>query len=1213
MKDRADVLAFMRGELVGPAASFRPPIVVQFADGVCEDEVPRRSGGLAWRPSAGESLQEVLFFNRESPQRKYGAGVLYPSGAHSAPDVTALEATDTSGVDIEDETGDNGLEVESGESLGGSAEAPDDDFEVTSPDIRRPSSMGLSFCAVLPPGAELELTLPQERRFSWQHDAQDSCPVNGVYEQCFRDVKEEGRPSRRDAIWRRRPAVPPEARVRIGAAALVAGQVARRSIPAATGCHTQMVIEVYPRQLRGRSDALLLTVVLKNASMPSAMGGSTVSLMLFQAHLDVSLKNGAFLPYPESERRFTELDDDEQTLKLLYRESQTWAIGHGCAAGWEAAPGETPKMLFTDVMPTVETPSMTPDVTTASGVPIKLRMRELAMLDDNGAGPAWDALELVAREYREWVGKRRARELSGVPAPMRAIADKHLARCDACLERIERGIALLRTDAATRRAFRLTNRAMLLQQISMKVLKRRPLNCDDRTRLAFPVGASVSPRNIYDGGTEGGRVGVWRAFQIAFLLMQLDGMSSQSSADREVVDLIWFPTGGGKTEAYLAVMAFYMFHQRLSEEAAGAAHADGTNVLMRYTLRMLTTQQFQRAASLISAMEYMRRFPEWHGEGAMHGGRFAVGLWIGREGTPNNEEGAREAYRAYERGEGEGNPFVLTDCPWCRAEIGGVVKQRGRKERALAGMAPEGRLLCSDARCAFGQRTRDSWLPVEVVDSHIYATRPSLIIATADKFAMLAYEPRAGAIFGLDVPDGEMVRTHRPPGLIVQDELHLIAGPLGTLYGLYEGVIEALCSSTEGGRVLAPKLIASTATIRGAEDQVKALYARITPEGKANLQLFPAPALTMGDSFFGRYAREEDGTLAHGRLYVGVHASGYGSILTAQVRAYAAVLAKAADLPPEVEHRDPWWTLVSFYNSLRELGGAKTLFDSDIRSRLKFLQNREGVEEGNRRRLRPAEELTSRLKQSEIVRMMDQLATEYAPGAQVAVDACLASSIIEVGVDIDRLSLMGVVGQPKTTAQYIQVTGRVGRRWEDRPGLILMIYSPARSRDRSHFEQFHSYHRRLYERVEPTSATPFAPSAVARALAGAMIVWARQCAPRSHKPFWSDCRGPLEHVFRMLEQRCAVVQRPEDTPRSRSEMRRVFERLERSFAAEPELWEARSPSPDEEYLMLWPGQYYELHQLQKGVLVPSSMRQVDSSAELNITAAYEQMNNGMQA
>ena len=392
-------------------------------------------------------------------------------------------------------------------------------------------------------------------------------------------------------------------------------------------------------------------------------------------------------------------------------------------------------------------------------------------------------------------------------------------------------------------------------------------------------------------------------------------------------------------------------------------------------------------------------------------------------------------------------------------------------------------LLCPDGACAFGAEQWNDWLPVEVIDERIYKNPPSLVIATADKFAMVAFRPAAGALFGRSVAGGAAKQLSVPPGLIVQDELHLISGPLGTIYGLYEGIFERLCSQRVGNTWIKPKLIASTATIRGAADQVWALYAR------TRLQLFPSPGLLMGDSFFGTYARGEDGRLASGRLYLGVHANDYGSVLTTQVRTFSSALFRPYSF--NVAHRDAWWSLLVFYNSIRELGGAKTLFDSDIRSRLKFIFNRENFTPKDRRNLRIVEELTSRLSQAEIVRMMDDLSTVYAEANNKALDVCLASNIIEVGVDIERLSLMGVVGQPKTTAQYIQVTGRVGRRWWERPGLILTIYNPSKSRDRSHFEQFHSYHRRLYERVEPTSATPFALSAIQRGLPGALIAWSR--------------------------------------------------------------------------------------------------------------------------
>jgi hypothetical protein len=265
--------------------------------------------------------------------------------------------------------------------------------------------------------------------------------------------------------------------------------------------------------------------------------------------------------------------------------------------------------------------------------------------------------------------------------------------------------------------------------------------------------------------------------------------------------------------------------------------------------------------------------------------------------------------------------------------------------------------------------------------------------------------------------------------------------------------------------------------------------------------------------------------------------------------------------------------------------------------------NRENFPPDDRRNLRIVEELTSRLSQAEIVGMMDRLSIVYSETDNRALDACLASNIIEVGVDIDRLSLMGVVGQPKTTAQYIQVTGRIGRRWWERAGLILMIYNPSKSRDRSHFEQFHSYHRRLYERVEPTSATPFALSAIQRALPGALILWARQhCdAPVQN---YAAYEGAVAAGYDLLRERCTAVQAPEDIMRSLQELERIREELEHKWEANPQAWEDFPPSTNGEYLMLWPGQFATLLQKTRGLMVPSSMRQVDGSAELTITQGY---------
>ena len=447
---------------------------------------------------------------------------------------------------------------------------------------------------------------------------------------------------------------------------------------------------------------------------------------------------------------------------------------------------------------------------------------------------SWQALLNVASEYKKWIGRNRD-EASSLPEHLKAVGGRHLDAAESCAKRIDRGIELLRDDEDVRKAFKLANLAMLLQQIATKQLKKRRLRLDSAAGLIAPEGSYDSPWDILSRSGERTDLGYWRAFQIAFLLMSIEGTSRDGSADREIVDLIWFPTGGGKTEAYLAVMAFYMFHQRLlGTPGNNAQRRDGTNALMRYTLRMLTTQQFQRAASLICAMDFLRRNPEKHGIANISGSRFSLGLWIGSDASPNKIAQAKTELNAFRLDRAQGNPLVVTECPWCRAEIGRYEGPRPRTIpqnrwrtlciRGINDHPTEGPLLlCPDGLCEFGSEQWQNWLPIEVIDERIYRNPPSLVIATADKFAMIAYRPDAGALFGREIINGAVQQAHFPPGIIVQDELHLISGPLGTIYALYEAIFERLCSRRVNDKWIKPKLIASTATIRGSAGQVKAL------------------------------------------------------------------------------------------------------------------------------------------------------------------------------------------------------------------------------------------------------------------------------------------------------------------------------------------------------------------------------------------------------
>jgi hypothetical protein len=437
---------------------------------------------------------------------------------------------------------------------------------------------------------------------------------------------------------------------------------------------------------------------------------------------------------------------------------------------------------------------------------------------------------------------------------------------------------------------------------------------------------------------------------------------------------------------------------------------------------------------------------------------------------------------------------------------------------------------------------------VEVVDEGVYKTPPSLIIGTVDKFAMLAWKHEGRSIFGID----EQGRHHvDPPGLIIQDELHLITGPLGSMVGLYEGVIEELCTrrSRLADTVTRPKLVASTATTRASTRQIRDLYAR------EQTAVFPPPGLNADDSFFATYDRYEEGAakgqVKPGRMYIGVLARGYGSGLTVNVRVFSALLA-AAKLVPEGE-RDPWYTLLVFYNALRELGAGLTLFGADIPERLANLRNR-WTPGGDRRFLNHVLELTGRLENSEIPAALKALEREF-PKDKKMVDACLASNIIEVGVDVPRLGMMAVSGQPKNTAQYIQATGRVGR---ESPGLVAMAYDHRKARDLSHFEHFRDYHSRLYAQVEPSSVTPFTVQLLERALHGAFLVWIRnripvdqQNDPRSFSPAGSAARKSLAEFGDTMRARINLLF--EDDPAASMQSIAVFDRVLRRRIEE---WES---------------------------------------------------------
>jgi hypothetical protein len=734
------------------------------------------------------------------------------------------------------------------------------------------------------------------------------------------------------------------------------------------------------------------------------------------------------------------------------------------------------------------------------------------------------------------------------------------------------GVDLLKSgeDPLVTAAFCLANEAMLTQQTRGTHAVRPTVF--DRESKKIRVEGAFSPK------VEGR--GSWRPFQIAFVLATLRSTAYGDSADREKVELIFFPTGGGKTEAYLALTAFSIFYRRLKDPLDV-----GVDVLMRYTLRLLTAQQFQRAATLICAMDQIRAARRSElGDTAI-----SIGVWLGGTVTPNYRKDAKPALRKLIRdGSGE-NPFVLLKCPWCASKMGPIAAvgkgKASRTEPKVAGYTVREdtvALHCPDGACPFHKS-----LPIYVIDEDVYEHRPSLVIGTVDKFAMLAFLPNARSLFGL-AADGS--RDLSPPNLIIQDELHLISGPLGSMVGLYETLIQELTTDRRPVVAVPPKIIGSTATIRRYQDQVRHLYCREA------VALFPPRGIDAGDSYFASYARNPDGSFKPGRVYVGVHGAGLGSVQTAQVRTFTVLLQAAFMLDPEVQ--DPWWTLLVFFNSLRELGTSVSLLQSDVPDYFRVIAKRLGLDPKEVRRVWRDTELTGRLRNDEVPRAIEQLETKHAEDDDQAIDVCLASNIVEVGVDIDRLSLMTVVGQPKTTAQYIQATGRVGRSWWERPGLVVTIYGASKPRDRSHFEKFRSYHERLYAQVEPTSVTPFAPPVLDRALHAVMVAYVRQMGPIGTTPRPVPDRL-LGEIRSLLESRVQIVD-----PDEAGQLAEAFDRRVSQWRK----WEYSdwlSDNDSEDYSLLrYAGTYASREEQRLSWAIPTSLRNVDAECRAEVTRSY---------
>lgn len=744
---------------------------------------------------------------------------------------------------------------------------------------------------------------------------------------------------------------------------------------------------------------------------------------IFQTNMSISSVNYGEPIFIENDIKL-ELNQDSEvkSLDMLYSHVKNYAFGHGCSVDWKENEYGAYEIMMVFI-PNYELKQMKPAIN------VEKSIFNMDFMSNGNRNLICSELIKFTDSYMEWIDQESCK-ISNLKDRYLDVANKNITLCRETHSRLKNSIKLLATNDMAFKAFQLANKAMLNQRIQFEKRKNEKV---DISKIKLSIN--------------------WYPFQLAFILQELYDIVNENSDYRDKVDLLWFPTGGGKTEAYLGLAAFTIFYRRLRDGNNGA----GVSVIMRYTLRLLTVQQFERAHALICACELIRKNENISKD------PISIGLYVGGGLTPNNRLDAIKNLKALKDNKDvkEANPCQILKCPWCGEEIDKNDYFIDEEQMVIK---------CHNVDCEF-----NSGLPVYLIDDDIYDYKPTLIISTVDKFARMTWESKIGEIFS----QGKIIR---PPELIIQDELHLISGPLGTITGLYEVAFKKLCEYND----IPCKIVASTATIRNAGKQIAGLYGR-------KFKQFPPSGINIRDSYFAEESNREE---RPARMYTGILAPGK-SMLTTQVRLYSALLfavRRLKDLGYDDDIINNFWTLTGYFNTLKELGSAMTQIHDNVQDRYKFLCKSKFAYLNPQYPLictpDEVEELTSRKSSAEITEALKNVEVNYP--SKSAFDFLLASNMISVGVDIGRLGLMTIINQPKTNSEYIQASSRVGRT---NPGIVFTVYNPIRSRDKSHYEQFKLYHSSIYKYVEATSVTPFSSRARDKALHAVYISLCRHLIP----------------------------------------------------------------------------------------------------------------------
>lgn len=934
------------------------------------------------------------------------------------------------------------------------------------------------------------------------------------------------------------------------------------------------------------------TVVLVNKESYKRYGRDLKTI--FQPEIKVSTDDNPNLIFVENRDNEInnlnlDLDDEEQSLQLLFSKKQNYSIGHGVGSLQNIDSSTGKGYILTSFLPYYEVNGISFDIEGLSLEESKeiLSMKNLSDYSKLSKVDIINNLNKIVHVYDQWISCIES-EAESLDERFKKASKKHIIECKVCLDRITRGINFIETDKDAYLAFQLMNRALLIQRVqasAVKLYKER-----------FPDDDNVIP-NI-DFKNVSGNNAIWRPFQLAYILMCLESIANPECEERDLVDLIWVPTGGGKTEAYLGLTAFTIFLRRIKNK-----NDNGTAVIMRYTLRLLAAQQFIRASILICACELIRR----EKEKILGKKEINIGIWIGSEQTPNTKENAKKLFKELttkieseydlKQKKEKYNAFQVLKCPWCGTRLEkDFIGGKGKKGTIVGSWGYEftgkiNNIFCTDEDCPFGD---DYLLPIQVVDQCIYENPPTLLFGTVDKFAMVTWETEAANLFALNSGN-----QNKSPELIIQDELHLISGPLGSIVGQYETAIDLMCSE----KGIRPKIIASTATIKRAKQQCNQLYVR-------EVKQFPPPGLYEDDSFFTKEDKKNPG-----RLYVGVMPSGK-TLTTTQVRLMSVLTNRVKMLDIDDKVKSKYWTLVGYFNTLKELGMTNSLIQADIQDNINIVSTRL-LKKYEARRLSKVAELTSRRNANEINNTLKDLEIEYTEIDKekgiYPIDLLLASNMISVGVDVSRLNLMMVLQQPKLTSEYIQATSRVGR---ENPGIVFTLYNPSRSRDRSHFEMFYDYHQSFYKYVEPTSVTSFAEPARDRMLHSVFIALVRHIGRLGAEECASNFYEEDEKIKELINK---ILKRAEKILESESisedlikkEINEIYDHLKNTICSK---WNRRKEAAGDELLKYSKGENNNLikpfgkNEKNPAIETLQSMRNVDQEGSVEILVFEEDIN-----